>query len=147
MARAKTHNFGTQLWYSSDNGASWAQILDLKKISLPRNEPSEADTTHLESENREEESIPSWKKTGTCGFTCFFVADQFAALKALEAGEYDLLWQARYPLLQGMVTRSTSTFGGQIASCEMDDIERNDTPLMYEVKISKSRTTSFSAGA
>lgn len=147
MARAKTHNYGTRLRYSSDSGSTWTNIQECRAIRLPKNEPSKADTTHLESPGRKREKMPSWKDDGECGFTCLFVADQYAALKALEDAGTVLVWQCQLAQLSGQSSRSTTQFSAQIATVRKNDIEVSDEPVTYDVSLTVSDAETFTAGA
>ena len=147
MAREKTHPYGTRLAYSSNGGSTYTTITECRAIRMPKNEPSKADTTHLESPNRKREKIPSWKDDGECGFTCLFVADQFDTLSDLEAAGTLLMWRVQLPQLSGQSSRSTVVFSAQIASVRLNDIEANDEPVTYDVVLTVSDEETFTAGA
>jgi hypothetical protein len=141
---AKTHNYGTRLERSTDN-SSWTTVGDCRVIRMPKNEPSKADITHLESPNKKREKMGSWKDDGDAGFTCLFVASQYAALKALEAAETVLYWRVSTALLAGQATRSATVFQGGIISCRQNDIEVGDEPVTYDVMIAVQDEETFTA--
>lgn len=137
--------YGDVLEWTTDSGASYTAVAELKTCDLPTHSVEKIERTHMGSPNRTKEYTPGLRDSGDLSFTFNFNSTDYAALYALEVAGTVVEWRHTLATNDGETTGATYEYEGfvelQGASREVEGV----TEVSATIKRTSSAT--FTAGS
>jgi len=109
-----TIGYGDTLEWSTDSGATWTAVAELKTCDLPTHSVEKVGRTHMSSPNRTKEYTLGLRDTGDVSFAFNFNSTDYAALYALEVAGTVVDWRHTLAVEDGTTTGAVYEYSGGV---------------------------------
>jgi len=144
-ASVSTIGYGDTLEWSTDAGATWTAVSELKTCDLPTHSVEKIERTHMGSPNRTKEYTPGLRDSGDLSFTFNFNSADYDALYSLEVAGTVVMWKHTLSTNDGETTGAVYEYEGFV---ELQGATREHEGVTeVSATIKRTGSATFTAGS